>query len=226
MASAGLSRRVEKVPRFLAVSAGAVALLAPVAPAAGADPVIAAAGDIACSPSDSYGPSTCHQRETSDLLVGTALDAVLPLGDIQYDSASLANIMAVYDPSWGRVKSISHPILGNHEGSGRRLLRLLQRHRASRMGRPGRGQGLVQLRCRQLAPDRAQLELRRHPSWLRRGSEQERWLRADLAAHPASAHSPTGTTRATAPATTDQHLHAAVLGRARRRAGRNRPVGS
>ena len=56
--------------------------------------------------------------ETSDLLVGTAPDAVLPLGDIQYDSSSLANIMAVYDPSWGRVKAISHPILGNHESSG------------------------------------------------------------------------------------------------------------
>jgi len=101
MASAELSGRVGKIPRFLAVSVGALALLAAPAPAAGADPVIAAAGDIACDPSDAYGPSTCHQMETSDLLVGTALDAVLPLGDIQYDSSSLANILAVYHPSWG-----------------------------------------------------------------------------------------------------------------------------
>ena len=41
-------------------------------------------------------------------------------------------INAVYAPTWGRVKSISRPILGNHEsGSGDRLLRLLQRR-----GRP------------------------------------------------------------------------------------------
>ena len=92
---------MSSVLRFLGVSAGAVALLAALAPTAGADPEIAAAGDIACDPSASYGPSTCHQMETSDLLVGTALDAVLPLGDMQHDSDSLANIMAVYDPSWG-----------------------------------------------------------------------------------------------------------------------------
>ena len=84
--------------------------------------MIAAAGDIACSPTDpgyNNGAGTadrCHQRATSDLLVGTPLAAVLPLGDIQYDSASLSNIMAVYDPTWGRVKSISRPIVGNHEG--------------------------------------------------------------------------------------------------------------
>ena len=60
----------------------------------------------------------CHQQATSDLLVGARLDAVLPLGDIQYDSASIARINAVYEPTWGRVKSISRPILGNHEGGG------------------------------------------------------------------------------------------------------------
>ena len=67
-----------------------------------ADPVIMAAGDIACDPADpgyNGGAGTadrCHQQATSDLLVSTPLDAVLPLGDIQYDSASTARINAVY----------------------------------------------------------------------------------------------------------------------------------
>src|ERR671939_466806 len=58
----------------------------------GPDPVIGAAGDIACDPSDpgyNGGAGTsdrCQQRATSNLLVGAALSAVLPLGDIQYDS--------------------------------------------------------------------------------------------------------------------------------------------
>ena len=85
--------------------------------------MIAAAGDIACDPTDpgyNGGAGTadrCQQRATSNLLVGAGLSAVLPLGDIQYDSASAANLAAVYDPTWGRVKSISHPVLGNHDGT-------------------------------------------------------------------------------------------------------------
>ena len=47
-----------------------------------------------------------------------AAAAVLPLEDIQYNSASLSNINGAYHPTWGRVKSISRPILGNHESSG------------------------------------------------------------------------------------------------------------
>ena len=43
---------------------------------------------------------------------------MLPLGDIQYDSPSASNLKAVYDRTWGRVKSISRPVLGNHDGSG------------------------------------------------------------------------------------------------------------
>lgn len=90
-----------------------------------ADPaVIAAAGDIACDPASSAfnngnGTATqCRQRHTSDLLVGRALDAVLTLGDNQYEYGSLSQFQASYDPSWGRVKSITHPALGNHEYEG------------------------------------------------------------------------------------------------------------
>ena len=90
-------------------------LIAGLSAEAAADPVIMAAGDIACDPTDpgynggAGSADRCHQQATSDLLLSTPLDAVLPLGDIQYDSASTARINAVYAPTWGRVKSITRP---------------------------------------------------------------------------------------------------------------------
>lgn len=67
--------------------------------------MIAAAGDIACAHDDSHyndgagSPGFCRQRVTSDLLVDAGLAAVLPLGDIQYDSASATELNLVYDPT-------------------------------------------------------------------------------------------------------------------------------
>ena len=190
MESVALSRRFEKVSRFLAVGAGAVALWAALPPAAGADPVIAAAGDIACDPAGTTNP--CRQMETSDLLVGAGLTRVLPVGDItQSGSASLANILALYDPSWGRVKSISSPVLGNHEGTGNGYFDYFNGVGASDGPAGARGKGwysfdvgswhIVALNsnCTRPADTTNVVDCGV-------GSEQERWLRADLAAHPAS----------------------------------------
>ena len=153
-----------------------------------ADPVIAAAGDIACDPADpgyngGAGTSTrCRQRATSDLLVGAGLAAVLPLGDIQYDSPTASRINAVYAPSWGRVKSISRPVLGNHDGAGSAYFDYFNGAGAANGPAGPRGRGyysydigawhLVALNsnCTRVSCGA--------------GSIQERWLRADLAAHP------------------------------------------
>lgn len=95
-------------------------LPAPLASAA-TDPVIAAAGNIACDPTDaSYNGGTgtssaCRQQATSNLLVGQGYAAVLPLGDNQYQDGSAAQFQQSYDPSWGRVKAVSHPVAGNHD---------------------------------------------------------------------------------------------------------------
>lgn len=84
-------------------------------------PKIGAAGDIACSPDDPKfrdGAGTaneCHQRRTSELLVSRGFDAVLTLGDNQYLSGELGEYLGSYDPSWGRVKSMTFPSPGNHE---------------------------------------------------------------------------------------------------------------
>ncbi len=88
---------------------------------AASDPVIAAAGDIACDPSETgfhsgNGTSTtCRQKYTSNLLVNAGLSAVLPLGDNQYFCGGYTAFLKSYDLSWGRVKSITHPVVGNHE---------------------------------------------------------------------------------------------------------------
>lgn len=81
------------------------------------DPVVLAAGDIACSEYKNglRNASNCQQMETSDILVNLNPDVVLPLGDLQYDAGTLTEFQKVYDPSWGRVKDKSRPAVGNHE---------------------------------------------------------------------------------------------------------------
>ncbi|HET9017032.1 MAG TPA: DNRLRE domain-containing protein, partial [Thermomicrobiaceae bacterium] len=85
------------------------------------DPVVAAAGDIACDPtSSSYKngngtKSACQQMATSNLLVNGNYAAIFDLGDNQYDDATLAKFQQVYGPSWGRVLGTTHPAAGNHE---------------------------------------------------------------------------------------------------------------
>ena len=62
------------------------------------------------------GTSTnCRQKYTSDLLVGGVYGTVLALGDLQYECGGSAAFGVSYDPSWGRVKSITRPAIGNHE---------------------------------------------------------------------------------------------------------------
>jgi hypothetical protein len=94
------------------------------ASAARADPVLFAAGDIACGASDpayngGAGTATaCRQRATSNLILANLLpaDIVLALGDVQYPAASTQAFPQGYDPSWGRFKTQTAPVIGNHEG--------------------------------------------------------------------------------------------------------------
>jgi hypothetical protein len=88
---------------------------------AAGDPVIAAAGDIACDPSSTSfnggngSSSSCRMKYTSDLIVNGGYAAVIALGDNQYYCGGYSAYQQAYDLSWGRVKSITHPSVGNHE---------------------------------------------------------------------------------------------------------------
>jgi hypothetical protein len=85
--------------------------------AAAADPVIAAAGDIACDPATTAfngglgTSSSCRDEYTSNLLVNGGFAAVLSLGDNQYYCGGYQAFLQSYDPSWGRVKAITHPVV-------------------------------------------------------------------------------------------------------------------
>ena len=87
----------------------------------GLDPVVAAAGDIACDPGSAYFnggaglPGLCRQKLTSDLLLRSDLTSILIPGDVQYEHGKLAAFMASFHPTWGRMKPLIRPVPGNHE---------------------------------------------------------------------------------------------------------------
>jgi 3',5'-cyclic AMP phosphodiesterase CpdA len=84
---------------------------------------VAAAGDIACDPGDggfhggAGNSATCAEGATADLIGRLAPDAVLALGDLQYDDGAPAKYAASYAPTWGRFASITYPTPGNHDYS-------------------------------------------------------------------------------------------------------------
>jgi hypothetical protein len=85
--------------------------------AAGAnhDPVVVAVGDIACAPGDTT--NACKQQATAGLAAAQHPNAVLTLGDNQYNSGLLSEFTGAggYGATWGQFNSIVHPDPGNHE---------------------------------------------------------------------------------------------------------------
>jgi calcineurin-like phosphoesterase family protein len=79
---------------------------------------LVAAGDIACRPQLAETAGTCRHARTATLVESLAPDAVAVLGDNQYEHGELQNFQLAYDPTWGRFKAITHPAVGNHEYEG------------------------------------------------------------------------------------------------------------
>jgi hypothetical protein len=79
---------------------------------------LAAAGDIACRPQLAETQTACRHARTAALVEQLAPDAVAVLGDNQYEHGELANFQAAFEPTWGRFKSVIHPAVGNHEYEG------------------------------------------------------------------------------------------------------------
>jgi acid phosphatase type 7 len=164
------------------------------------DPAIAAAGDIACDPSNThfnngFGTSNdCHELSTSSLLLGAPLAGVLPLGDNQYGCGGYQAFLSSYDPSWGRVKSITHPAIGNHEyltsssegstdcdptGSASGYFTYF----GAAAGDPSGGYYSYEVAGWHFVVLNSNCS---KSSGCYAGSVQEKWLKADLAAHPAN----------------------------------------
>jgi hypothetical protein len=104
------------------ISAGLAARVDIATASQAGDPVVAAAGDIACDPSDSQFnggngmPNSCGQLRTStQLATDSTVDLVLGLGDFQYFCDDLGDYPLSYTPSWGVFNSMMYPVAGNHE---------------------------------------------------------------------------------------------------------------
>jgi acid phosphatase type 7 len=129
------------------------------------DPVIAAAGDLCSTAGDCAA--------TAALLDRIDPDRVLTLGDNAYEDGSVSEFTRYYDPNWGRFKARTSPSPGNHDyhTSGTRGYFDYFGERA-----PGEyysfGLGASHV-----------ISLNSEISGSS-GSPQDRWLQADLAAHP------------------------------------------
>jgi hypothetical protein len=156
------------------------------APGQAADPVIAAAGDIACDPiTDSSfnggeGTATnCRQKHTSNLLVDAGLTAVLALGDTQYSDGTAEEFAGSYDPTWGRVKDITWAAVGNHEYRTPDAADYFA-YFGSRAGEVGKGYYSFDIGDWHLIALNSMCD---EVGGCEAGSAQEQWLRADLAAN-------------------------------------------
>jgi acid phosphatase type 7 len=76
---------------------------------------IVAVGDIACPAGSAVTPVTCQQVATGQLAASLKPEAVLALGDLQYPTGTLNDFQNSYDKAWGALKSVTHPVPGNHE---------------------------------------------------------------------------------------------------------------
>ena len=151
--------------------------------------VVAAAGDIACA-QDPAGLKSeernsairCQSAATADLVTALGPDAVLTLGDHQYPNGSLERFRAGYDRTWGRFLPITHPVPGNHE-YGTKGAEGYFAYFGPAAGSPEAGYYSYDLGPWHVVALNSEC---RHIGGCEAGSAEERWLRDDLAAHPAA----------------------------------------
>ena len=140
--------------------------------------VVAAAGDLSCALTDAVTPVRCQGAAVSDALVREpGLEQFFALGDLQYVSGSLKDFTSGSDPTFGRLKAITRPAVGNHEYMTRGAAGYFT-YFGPAAGTPGEGWYSFDLgstwhvvvlnsNCSRVGCDV--------------GSPQEQWLRADLA---------------------------------------------
>lgn len=136
------------------------------------DAVLICAGDIALAGS----PGTVATAALLDTLPGT----VVSLGDHVYDRGTPEEFATIYDPTWGRHRRRTRPVVGNHEYGTPDAAGYFAYFGAA-AGAPGRGcysfdLGAWHVVVLNSVPDE---EGRFHA-----GPAQEAWLRADLLAQP------------------------------------------
>jgi calcineurin-like phosphoesterase family protein len=172
----------------------------PVVPSrtAPATAVLVGAGDIASC--DSTGDS-----RTAALLERTP-GIVFTLGDNAYPTGSSTDFSRCYKPAWGRVKARTRPVVGNHEYATRGAAAYFDYFGAA-AGPRGKGYYSYQAGAWHVVVLNTNCDSV-PGGGCRRGSAQERWLRADLATSNAACtvamvHHPLYTSAAAHPPATE-----------------------
>jgi hypothetical protein len=136
--------------------------------------VLVGAGDIA----DCTGLSGAEA--TAKLLEGIP-GTVMAVGDLAYPDGTAENF-ACYDKTWGRVKARTRPAPGNHEFHSTGAAYYFNYFGAS-AGDPTKGYFSYELGAWHIVVLNSECEA---VGGCEAGSNEEKWLRADLAAHPAA----------------------------------------
>ena len=139
-----------------------------------ADPVIAAAGDIAsCS-----SPGDEQTAALLDKISGT----VITLGDNAYESGTVSEFNNCYDPTWGRQKARTFPTPGNHEYRTANASGYFSYFGAA-AGDPQKGYYSYDIGAWHIIAINANCS---DIGGCGVNSPQVQWLQSDLAAHPAA----------------------------------------
>jgi hypothetical protein len=138
------------------------------------DPVFVGAGDVASC-------ALSNDEATAQLLDGIA-GTVFTLGDNAYPDGTLDEFANCYDPTWGRHKARTHPTVGNHEYNTPGAAGYFSYFGAA-AGDPATGYYSFDLGAWHIIALNSNCS---EVGGCGAGSSQEQWLRADLAAHPAT----------------------------------------
>ena len=136
--------------------------------------VLVGAGDIASCSSDG--------DEATASLLDTIDGTVFTLGDHAYEAGTPIEFAACYEPSWGRHKSRTRPSPGNHDYLTPSASGYFE-YFGPAAGDPDRGYYSYGLGAWHIIVLNSNCS---DVGGCGPGSPQERWLRADLAAHPAA----------------------------------------
>ena len=145
-----------------------------VSPANDQSAILVGAGDIADCKDLSGAEATA---KLLDQLPGT----VMAVGDLAYPDGSKENFTC-YDKTWGRVKSRTRPAPGNHEFHAAGATPYFDYFGAA-AGDPKTGYYSYELGTWHIIVLNSECQ---DVGGCEAGSPQEKWLRADLAAHPAA----------------------------------------
>ncbi len=158
---------------------GGTTALAASAPDAGGSVQTAAAGSaILVGAGDVGWCGTPWAAATAKIVAGIAGTVIVP-GDVAYPNGSRSDFARCYDPTWGAFKARTRPAPGNHEYYTKGAAPYFA-YFGSRAGPAGKGWYSYDAGTWHVVVLNSDCEF----VGCGVGSVQERWLKADLAAHP------------------------------------------